>query len=163
MPASFTPSFSKNVIRRSLRAVLDKHPSDAEVMRLWRHFDDHCAYCDESIPQGSTQARLDHLVSGGTNHISNRVPACAQCNDEEKRDAPWEPFLKSKTPAEQFEVRKKRILDWVASASIAGGATTDPSAAAEDEIEAVIAAYDAALTKIRASRNGKRERYNFPP
>jgi hypothetical protein len=152
MPANFTPSFAKNVIRRSLRAVLDKRPSDAEVRRLWRHFNDRCAYCYEPIPWRSTQARLDHLVSGGTNHISNRVPACAQCNDEEKREAPWEPFLESKAPAEEFEARKKRILEWVASASIAGRATTDPSAPAEDEIEAVIAAYDAALAKIRASR-----------
>src|SRR6185369_7708944 len=93
MPAKFTPSFAKNVIRRSVRTVLDKHPSDAEVMRLWHHFNDRCAYCNESIPPGSTQARLDHLVSGGTNHISNRVPACARCNDEEKREAPWEQFL----------------------------------------------------------------------
>jgi hypothetical protein len=152
MPANFTPSFAKNMIRRSLRAILDKHPSDTEIRGLWRHFNDRCAYCNDLIPRGSTQARLDHLVSGGTNHISNRVPACAPCNDEEKREVHWEPFLRGKAPAEEFEARKTRVLDWIASSSAGGRATTDPSVAAEDEIESVIAAYDAVLAKIRASR-----------
>jgi hypothetical protein len=63
------------------------------------------------------------------------------------------PFLSAKAQsAEEFEGRKAAILGWIAQTSVGGRATADPAAAAEAEIDAVIAAYDAALARIRAAR-----------
>src|SRR3954465_153879 len=99
MPAKYTPSQAKNFIVRSLRAVVDRHPSPTDRRHLWTHFDSRCAYCGGFTPLDDKGSHLDHLASGGTNHISNRVPACAQCNEVEKRDKPWEPFLRTKSPS----------------------------------------------------------------
>jgi CRISPR/Cas system Type II protein with McrA/HNH and RuvC-like nuclease domain len=66
--------------------------------------------------RGRKEAHIDHLVpasAGGANAIGNRVLSCALCNEKEKRDQPWEEFLKSKVRSpEQFAVRRQRILDW---------------------------------------------------
>lgn len=153
MPATYTPSQAKNFIKRSLQAVLDRPPSLTERRRLWAHFDSRCAYCDTLVPFDDRGSHLDHLVSGATNHISNRVPSCAQCNEVEKRDKPWKPFLHTKClTGSEFERREARILAWVAASSAAGQASQNPAAAAEAEIAAVIATYDAALERIRALR-----------
>lgn len=148
MAAKYTPSFAKNVIRRSLRGVLDKHPRDAAIKVLWQHFSDTCAYCGLQLPYGCAEARLDHLIADGPNHISNRAPACGRCNDQEKRDAGWESFLATKATGDVFEHRKKRIMEWTAKAAI-GNSPKNPLALAEAEIEAVVSAYENALSTIR--------------
>jgi hypothetical protein len=36
---------AKNKMRRCLAAILDPHPSGAEVEELWDYFQSSCAYC----------------------------------------------------------------------------------------------------------------------
>jgi len=115
MPAA-TPAYVKNMIRRGLSEIVDPSPSSEEEKIIWSHFQDCCAYCGRQMRRGSKEAHIDHLVpasAGGANGIGNRVLSCALCNAEEKRDQPWEEFLKSKARSpEEFAMRRQRILDW---------------------------------------------------
>jgi CRISPR/Cas system Type II protein with McrA/HNH and RuvC-like nuclease domain len=104
------------MLRRSLRAVVDPHPGDSVIAELWSFFDGRCAYCGTAVAVGSKNAHLDHLEpdsSGGSNHISNRVPSCADCNEKEKRELPWLEFLRKKADSiHVLEARRERILAW---------------------------------------------------
>jgi len=74
MPAP-TPGYVKNIVRRSLREIVDPSPSKKDEYK---------------------EGHMDHLVSssvGGSNQISNRVLSCASCNEKEKLDMPWEQFF----------------------------------------------------------------------
>jgi len=115
MPAP-TPGYVKNMIRRSLREIVDPSPSKKEENKIWEYFDSRCAYCGKRLNRTRKEGHIDHLVSsakGGTNHISNRVLSCATCNEKEKLDRPWEEFLiqknSNKTLASQ---RREKILKW---------------------------------------------------
>jgi hypothetical protein len=45
--------------------------------------------------------------------VSNRVLSCAQCNEKEKLDAPWDEFLKKKVlDSAAFETRSSLINSW---------------------------------------------------
>ncbi|WP_140793153.1 HNH endonuclease [Myxococcus xanthus] len=106
------------MIRRSLFEIVDPQPTPAQEARLWGDFGSACAYCGLTLIQGEKRAHLDHLVpssAGGRNHVVNRVPACAPCNEGEKRDLDWETFLRKKSAAEEdFEARRARIVAWQA-------------------------------------------------
>ncbi len=115
MPAP-TPGYVRNVMRRSLRELVDRSPTRARVNSIWSYFDSRCAYCAILLKRGKKEGHIDHLVSaaqGGWNHVSNRVLSCANCNEKEKLDAPWEEFLDRKVqdPAIR-QSRKEKILDW---------------------------------------------------
>lgn len=73
------------------------------------------AYCGQEL---ESRAHIDHLIGidkGGLNHLSNRVPACPNCNEKEKKDSDWREFLKSKSEKQnKFKIREKRILAWIA-------------------------------------------------
>ena len=78
MPAQ-TPSYAKNTIRRTLRAIVDPEPSKKMVNDIWAHFQSQCAHCGVLIERSSRTGQIDHLVSqsdGGSNHLSNRVLSC---------------------------------------------------------------------------------------
>jgi 5-methylcytosine-specific restriction endonuclease McrA len=99
MPKRKTPSYAKNIIRNTLREIVDPVPSEGEILDLWETFGSKCAYCNRPLEQGARQGHIDHLVStiaDGTNHISNRVLACSRCNGDEKRDQNWIEFLRLK-------------------------------------------------------------------
>jgi hypothetical protein len=116
MVARYSPSFAKNIISRSLRAVIDPHPSDREIDKMWEHFGSRCAYCWKEVGLSTKDAQLDHLTpskSGGLNHISNRVLACDVCNAKEKRQTQWLEFLRAKCLDDcEFAIRKTRIYQW---------------------------------------------------
>jgi 5-methylcytosine-specific restriction endonuclease McrA len=115
MPA-ITPAFVKNIIRRSLREVVDPSPIKKDIHMIWDYFNSECAYCGKKIVKGSKDGHIDHLVSsscGGYNKISNRVLSCATCNEKEKLDRPWEEFLKQKCQNKYIEEkRKSKIVQW---------------------------------------------------
>ena len=115
MPA-VTTAYNKNVIRRAFREIIDETPAKQEANRIWEFFDSECAYCGKKLQKTSKEGHIDHLVSaskGGRNHFLNRVLSCANCNEKEKRDLPWEEFLASKVADRTLlEVRRKKILDW---------------------------------------------------
>lgn len=113
-----TTAYAKNIIRRSLRELIDPTPDREALKALWEHFASSCAYCGTALTQGSKLAHADHLVSasrGGSNRLSNRVLSCAQCNEVEKRDSDWQAFLRQKCGDDVlFQERHGRICAWTA-------------------------------------------------
>jgi hypothetical protein len=143
------------MVRRSLRAVVDPHPSDEEIAEMWQFFAGLCVYCGQAIALRSKDMHLDHLESeaaGGSNHISNRVPACASCNEKEKRDLPWYTFLERKaTSPEVRDARRQKILAWTGRfLALAHRLDDELYKQVHKEIEQVVAAYDAALKRLRS-------------
>ncbi len=116
------------------------------------HFADHCAYCEANLRAHGAKSNYDHLVSGGTNHISNRVLSCETCNQEEKRERDWLEFLKEKCKQGEFERRRDLILSWIQNGATMPQETAIPASTINYEIEMVITANDVALERIRALR-----------
>ncbi|RYG16740.1 HNH endonuclease [bacterium] len=155
MAAKFTPSQAKNFIRRSLKGVHDPQPTRAEILKLRGHFEERCAFCSVELPAGKKGFHLDHLDHldpAGPNHVSNRVPACATCNEVEKRELPWEPFLYDKSPsAVVYVTRRSRILAWVEqTASLRRPLPADALRAIRLEEARAISTYEASLAAVRA-------------
>ena len=95
--------------------------------------------------------RVDHLMSGGTNHISNRVLSCAACNGDEKRDEDRLVFLRKKTPDQElFERRRKRIESCYEATKSQEQSKID--AHVQREIDHAISAFDSAVANLRQLR-----------
>ena len=115
MPA-ITPGYVKNVIRRSLREIVDPSPTKEGEERIWKFFNSECAYCGKPLSKRHKQGHIDHLLPsslGGPNHISNRVLSCATCNEAEKLDQAWQKFMvrKNQDPA-VLRARIAKINKW---------------------------------------------------
>lgn len=150
MAAKYTVPQAKNYIGRALRAIVDPLPSKGQITDALTFFDHRCAYCGEELQQ---RFHLDHLVSagcGGSNHISNRVPACPVCNEEEKLDQPWETFLRVKA-GDAFEARKARILSWCHTQA-GQGCAAEHSALAERSHNEICQAIDRAVETLRKAK-----------
>jgi hypothetical protein len=79
------PAWVKNISRRVLWAAFDRDLTRPERKDMEKFFDKKCAYCDQPLP---ARWHADHVISvdgGGSNHICNRVPSCAKCNEHEKQ------------------------------------------------------------------------------
>jgi hypothetical protein len=146
-----TSSQVKNLIRRSLRLIVDPEPEPHDRTRCIGFFQHTCAYCGEPIAQG--RGDLDHLVSaarGGRNHISNRVFSCKLCNAELKRDKDWQDFLKERHGlGSEYSARRQEILVWVQNAGAAPPLSTDMLMLLEQAAESATAAYDEACRRVR--------------
>lgn len=146
-----TPGYAKNTMRRALRAVIDPEPSTSEIAKLWEYFVSACAYCGRPLSRGNREGHVDHLISGGTNHISNRVLSCAVCNGDEKRDEDWVVFLRKKTCDEQvFRKRRQRIESWRESTKSQEQSRID--AQVQAEIDRAITGFDNAVSNLRQLR-----------
>jgi len=115
MPA-ITPGYVKNMIRRSLREIVDPSPTKEDEERIWKFFNSECAYCGKPLSKLQKQGHIDHLFPsslGGPNHISNRVLSCATCNEAEKLDGAWQEFIvqKNRDPA-VLRARIAKIHEW---------------------------------------------------
>lgn len=115
MPAP-TPAYAKNMIRRSLREIVDPSPTKKDEKRIWEFFDSKCAYCGKPLRKTSKEGHIDHLFPaslGGFNHISNRVLSCGTCNEAEKLDQAWQEFiLRKNQDPEVAGTRVARIHEW---------------------------------------------------
>ena len=104
------------MMRRALREIVDPSPDADGVTAIWSFFDSRCAYCGAELDRSKKEGHIDHLTSasrGGLNNISNRVLSCANCNEKEKLDLPWEQFLGQKVDDPRVrEARRERILAW---------------------------------------------------
>jgi hypothetical protein len=155
MAAKDTPSMAKNRIKRALIAIIDPHPSRAEIDGLWSYFQSACAYCGTVISRETRTGYLDHVVSaalGGSNCIHNHVLACARCNGDEKREEFWESFLAKKAagPALAAE-RHGQISSWIGrSATVSAG--PELRAKADTIINQALADFDAAVGELRELR-----------
>jgi hypothetical protein len=108
------PAWAKNISRRVLWAALEDDITKVDRSAMAQFFGSCCAYCGDAL---GGRWHADHLLSvdqGGFNHVSNRVPSCAHCNEKEKRERQWEEFLRYKCGTDQhlFENRKQKIIDW---------------------------------------------------
>jgi hypothetical protein len=163
-------AFAKNVVRRALMQVADPAPDRRQQLLIWEFFASACAYCGRVVSKESKEGHIDHLVSaslGGRNHIANRVLSCAPCNEKEKRDAPWEDFLRVKCSDDLVHgERRARIEEWQRL-----NALEDTEAAATLRALAEISATDAhrlfdeKVVLIRESRRAqeKAEQRMVPP
>jgi hypothetical protein len=146
-----TAGLAKNHIRRALRAVVDPEPSARDITRLWEYFGSACAYCTRPLDRAKREGDVDHLVSSGTNHISNRVLSCKQCNGDEKRDADWQEFLRKKVCDEAtLNERRDKIQAWCRSVSSIRQKVPDERV--QKEIDTVISTFDAAVKNLRQLR-----------
>jgi hypothetical protein len=142
----------RNISRRVLWAALEKDITKDDRRSMEEHFSEQCAYCGEPLP---SRWHADHLLSvdlGGFNHISNRVPACPRCNEHEKRDMEWLPFLSEKSggDARLLETRRARIEGWMAQHRLPAPPVSDAQRAAwKMEVDTLAAAIDAAWKRLK--------------
>jgi hypothetical protein len=156
MPAT-TTSYAKNIIRRALRELVDRSPSKQEITLLWEFFESGCAYCGAHLSRKNQEGHVDHLVAaslGGVNHVSNRVLSCANCNEKEKLDHPWQQFLRHKNSDENIlSQRQAKILEW---SERSDRQQEDALLKAADQAAARVAAcFDEEVAKLRQSTSNK--------
>ena len=154
-----TPSIAKNKIKRSLIAILDPHPSEADVSRLWQHFQSACAYCGLALDRNSRQGHVDHATSsayGGTNSIHSHILACGRCNGDEKREESWQTFLPKKCSSpDVLTGRRVRIEEWLAMEQCEVWRNDrNKLQRAEEIVKRVIASFDEAVADMRRLRDG---------
>ena len=147
--ARFTPSIAKNVMARAMHAVIDPLPSRSEIAELRSHFEDKCAYCGCAIARGSRTGHLDHVRAAadrGSNSVFNHVLACARCNGDLKREAPWLEFLhRTVTEPAERAAREARIREWL------GRAPERPvPPQAQAIVQAALEAFDRSVAELRA-------------
>ncbi len=98
---------------------------------------------------------MDHLISaaaGGSNGVANRVLSCASCNGDEKRDMPWEEYLRRKVADDViFDERRELIRRWTELPSPASVREFDPELL-ERATKLAIKAFDDAVILLRDSR-----------
>ena len=148
---------AKNLMKRSLNAVIDPTPKKVDIDRLWLFFDSSCAYCKVKLIRSERLGHLDHIVphsAGGTNDIHNHVLSCSRCNGDEKREEHWESFLARKAPsAKIYAERANWIREWMSQAP-EGQLTL--SLQERQSVDAVIGRalqnFDAAVVELRAIR-----------
>ena len=144
--------------RRVFWAALEKDISKIERSAMAQFFDSTCAYCGDAL---KPRWHADHIVSidqGGFNHVSNRVPACARCNGNEKRERNWEEFLRHKCGTDQqlFNKRQQRILDWQATqAFVAEPVSAAAREAWRTEVKAIAIVFDDAWQRLKRIRDAK--------
>lgn len=159
--AKDTPSMAKNKMRRCLLAILDPHPSPAEISELWTYFQSSCAYCGIPLDRSIRAGHLDHIVStavGGSNGIHNYLLSCGKCNGDEKREEDWQSFLGRKVTDKMLAAdRHSHISTWIAR----GGGRTVLDQPVKNEAESIIAQalgdFDIAVKKLRALRHAGRQ------
>ncbi|WP_161795760.1 HNH endonuclease signature motif containing protein [Pseudomonas sp. C5pp] len=152
---------AKNKMRRCFVAILDPHPSRAEVTALWDYFQSSCAYCGVLLDRLSRNGHMDHILSsamGGSNDIHNHLLACAVCNGDEKRDEEWSSFLARKVADSELAAdRHARISAWIERAEIGNGLDPSVRSQAETIIAEALNDFDAAVQKLRALRQATDE------
>jgi hypothetical protein len=151
------PAWIKNISRRVLWAALEKDITKDERAAMSEYFGRRCAYCGDELPN---RWHADHIISvdrGGFNHVSNRVPSCPRCNEQEKQEREWLEFLKSKCGSDMvmLDDRKKRITDWRARHLPPTPPVTEAQRIAwKKEVDDLASIIDDAWNRLRRLRDG---------
>jgi hypothetical protein len=149
------PAWVKNISRRVLWAAFDRDLTRPERQEMAKFFDNRCAYCGGSL---SLRWHADHVISvdnGGSNHISNRVPSCAKCNEDEKQERDWLEFLTAKCGEDKclLGLKTDKIVAWRNAHSFSAVEITDTQRAAwKEEVAILAAAIDLAWERLRNLR-----------
>ncbi|HKY32225.1 MAG TPA: HNH endonuclease signature motif containing protein [Candidatus Polarisedimenticolia bacterium] len=123
---------------------------------MMEFFNAKCAYCERTLP---SRWHADHLVSvdkGGFNHVSNRVPACPQCNEQEKHEMAWLLFLDMKSSGDALLLanRRARIEAWMALNKPSTAPVTDEQRLAwKTEVQLLSSAIDDAWKRLKSTRS----------
>jgi hypothetical protein len=145
-------SQAKNVMYRTLSAIVAPSVTASEVNALWNHFGASCAYCGVGIERSSRTGHIDHLEIGAGNGPRNRVLACAKCNGDEKREQAWRPFLAAKCADERARHQRVTLIEeWVAKHPAVEHALTAEAELVLREAEGIVEAFHAACTKLRGA------------
>jgi hypothetical protein len=150
------PAWVKNISRRVLWAALENDITKDERVAMTEYFAGRCAYCGDTLP-GRWHA--DHIVSidmGGFNHVSNRVPSCPRCNEQEKQGKEWLEFLKSKCGSDMLmlDERTKKIVDWKDSRlPIKSPVNEIQRAAWKKEVTDLASAIDGAWSRLKGLKD----------
>ena len=151
------PAWIKNISRRVLWAALEKDITKDERLEMYEYFDGLCAYCGEEL---HNRWHADHILSvdrGGFNHISNRVPSCPRCNEQEKQEREWLEFLKSKCGSDLVVLNKRtmKITNWNNRHSPSAAPVTDAQRDAwKKEVTDLASAIDDAWNRLKSLKNG---------
>ena len=148
------PAQVKNLMRRGLRLLVDPNLSAEDKRRIYAFFDGRCAYCGDQI-DGNGQ--LDHLIptsKRGSNHISNRVLSCGDCNAKRNSIPSGDSSSPSNERAKRIssQMRQQKIEQWI---SECGDALVIPDAilsVVHEESDRVVEEYDIAVRRIREAR-----------
>lgn len=159
--AKSTPSMAKNLMKRSLNAVLDPLPKPTAIDQLWAFFDSSCAYCGAKLDRSERSGHLDHIVpfsAGGTNNIHNHVLSCARCNGDEKREEDWESFLARKVfSVEMRQERSVRVKDWMSQAPEGHlKLSLQEQQAVDSIIQQALQSFQTAVEELRAIRQNRK-------
>lgn len=103
-----------NMIRRSLKMIIDKDLTDKEKDAIWKEFNNRCAFCGNTLSRDKREGHIDHLIpdaNWGLNWKGNRVLSCSSCNGDKKREGLWRQFLRQEYPA-YAEQRIAKIVAW---------------------------------------------------
>lgn len=150
-----TPGQVKNLMKRGLRRLIDAEPDAMAKLRVWKHFENQCAYCGICLEPG--KGDIDHLISaalGGANGLANRVLSCKPCNAHEKREQHWERFLKTKcSDPTVLQAREQRIRDWVDQNGGRPQLDQQLSGLLETECNRATEEYEISCQRIRAFRS----------
>jgi CRISPR/Cas system Type II protein with McrA/HNH and RuvC-like nuclease domain len=150
-----TPSYVKNMIRRSFHEIIDPSPTKEDEIKIWEFFNRKCAYCGKPLLKLQKEGHIDHLIPaslGGSNNISNRVLSCANCNEAEKLDKAWQEFILQKNQdSDIINARILRVHEWQ---KINRGLVLDKDKLCEIEKlgEIVVDYYDAKVQEARRLR-----------
>ena len=153
-----TPSLVKNLIRRSLREIVDPIPTEKGKTAIWAYFNNECAFCGKRLGRTRQEGHIDHLVPssrGGTNHLSNRVLSCATCNEKEKLDTDWKKFLHTKVSDPNVLMgRMAAIEDWRSTHGTESvQLSQELCLAIESAAQRAINVYDECVDEIRLYRD----------
>jgi CRISPR/Cas system Type II protein with McrA/HNH and RuvC-like nuclease domain len=110
-----TPAYVKNIIRRSFQEIIDPSPKKEDKERIWKFFNNKCAYCGKTLSKLQKEGHIEHVLPtslSGPNQIRNLVLSCADCN-EEKLDGSWHEFiLKKNQDLNIMRERLAKIQEW---------------------------------------------------
>ena len=104
----------KRIAYRARKAAAPGSFSGKEWAALVRSYDGRCAYCGEQKP-----LQADHripLSRGGTNFISNILPACRRCNCRKARNTERE--FRVRLLNECLRSTEFKVVDWWAAGEI---------------------------------------------
>jgi len=153
-----TPSQARNAIKRSLKALIDPKPTPQQKDRIWKHFQDQCAYCGCQLKRSERKAHIDHLIAesaGGSNQLCNLILTCPTCNGDEKRESSWQAFLLDKCGCDQkkYHERQDRISQWQREQGGSATLTTEQKALVSEAFDSVNDTFTSAVEQLRSSRN----------
>lgn len=152
-----TPSQARNAIKKSLKALIDPKPTKADKDKIWKYFENKCAYCGCVLSQSDRKAHLDHVVAesdGGSNRLCNIILTCAICNGDEKREMDWQEFLLQKCGAEtpEYKQRYNKITHWLETDNGSPIISEEQKALIESAFNTVNTTYSDVVEQLRKQK-----------